>query len=515
MLNSGTEKGHRKGGDLTHGGSMPAETLLVGGIAVLALIAFGEAIAILSEVGPAHTLAIVGGVLAAAIGTALMVVLRKKVLGPLAELEAALHALVESDNRPEITIGAGGIITRVAARLDALCDVVGKLRLHSMILDQLPLSVTLTSPKGNLPVLYVNKEMLRKSAELEPTVKEWIGQPTAQYHPDPQKFCELVKNPETVPKHERVTPRDVVVDTFAAPLVDRKNHYHGFITIFVDNTKTAMLITELERNVRQVLETLSGSSKSLQKSVQVMAETAETTSRQTTAAAAAASQASENVQSVSTSAGELAVSISEISRQVTQSSEILRHAVDDAKRTDGVVQGLAEAAQRIGDVVNLIDDIASQTNLLALNATIEAARAGEAGKGFAVVAAEVKNLANQTSRATEEIIGQIEGIQTTTREAVSAIQAIGKVILKVNEIATSVASAIEEQGAATREIATSVHQASVGTTEVSAHVGRITTDAAKTHDTVEKVLNEVDALTQQSDKLRSELNRFAAAVRAG
>jgi methyl-accepting chemotaxis protein len=516
MLDNAVEKeGRRDGGNQPAGGAIPGEMLLGAGLSVLALIALGEAIVILSGDSPARPLAFTCAALAVGIWIALAIVLRGKILRPLAALEVALRALIESDNRPEIAARAGGAIGRVADALGALARVVEELHLRNMILDQAPLSITLTAPEGNLPIRYVNQDMIRKSSAILPHIKNWIGQPTDIYHNDPQTFRELARRPETLQVFERVSPPGYVMDTHHSPVIDKQGRYRGFVTIFVDNTKTASLIKELERNVTAVLDAVSSSSKSLQKSVQVMAETAETTSRQTTAAAAAASQASDNVQTVSTSAGELAASISEISRQVTQSSEILRHAVDDAKRTDKVVQGLADAAQRIGDVVNLIDDIASQTNLLALNATIEAARAGEAGKGFAVVAAEVKNLANQTSRATEEIIGQIEGIQATTREAVSAIQSIGKVILKVNEIATSVASAIEEQGAATREIASSVHQASVGTTEVSTNVGRITTAAANTHDTVEKVLHEVDALTQQSERLRSEVNRFAAAVRAG
>jgi methyl-accepting chemotaxis protein len=376
----------------------------------------------------------------------------------------------------------------------------------------------MSEPRGNMRLMFANKFAragITKRTGMPPDA-DIVGIASDVFHMDPAKTRERTQDPSTLPKREYMkSGHGGMLDLRQAPVYDKKGNYIAVLRVAFDVTDMLELTDTLEKNVKSALDTVSLSSKSLQKSVQVMAETAETTSRQTTAAAAAASQASDNVQTVSTSAGELAASISEISRQVTQSSEILRHAVDDAKRTDKVVQGLADAAQRIGDVVNLIDDIASQTNLLALNATIEAARAGEAGKGFAVVAAEVKNLANQTSRATEEIIGQIEGIQATTREAVSAIQSIGKVILKVNEIATSVASAIEEQGAATREIASSVHQASVGTTEVSTNVGRITTAAANTHDTVEKVLHEVDALTQQSERLRSEVNRFAAAVRAG
>ncbi len=236
----------------------------------------------------------------------------------------------------------------------------------------------------------------------------------------------------------------------------------------------------MEDEVQGAVVTVLQRAQTMQMSAEGMAGTAEETSVRSTAVAAAAEQASTNVETVAAAAEELSSSIAEISRQVAQSSEIASTAVSEARNTNEQVQGLVDAADRIGEVLSLITDIADQTNLLALNATIEAARAGDAGKGFAVVASEVKNLANQTAKATEEISGQIGGIQTATRDSVAAIEGIGQTIGQIDEIASAIAAAVEEQGAATQEIARNVEQASAGTREVSSNITSVTQAAGET-----------------------------------
>ena len=211
-----------------------------------------------------------------------------------------------------------------------------------------------------------------------------------------------------------------------------------------------------------VAKTLGVAATDLRSDAKSMAASAEETSRQSTAVAAASEQASTNVQTVATAAEELSASIAEIGRQVARSTSSTNQAVDEADRTNAEIQHLADAAQRIGDVIKLINDIAGQTNLLALNATIEAARAGEAGKGFAVVASEVKSLASQTAKATDEISFKVAEMQTATGQSVSAVRAIGQTISEINQVSTTIASAMEEQGAATQEIARNVQQASAG-----------------------------------------------------
>ena len=237
--------------------------------------------------------------------------------------------------------------------------------------------------------------------------------------------------------------------------------------------KRAELSHNFEINAEKLAQTLAMAASSMEGTARSMSSTAEKTTGQTVTVAAAAEQASVSVHTVASAAEELSASIAEIGRQVSKSSDIAGKAVADTQRTDQTVQKLAETAIKIGEVVDLIRNIANQTNLLALNATIEAARAGEAGKGFAVVASEVKNLASQTAKATEDITAQISEIQGATKEAVDAIRSIGSVIGEVSQIAVSLSAAIEEQGAATQEIVRNVHQAAGGSKDVTENIQHV------------------------------------------
>jgi methyl-accepting chemotaxis protein len=262
----------------------------------------------------------------------------------------------------------------------------------------------------------------------------------------------------------------------------------------------------------EVVRNLSTAANELGADAQTLSSAAEETSQQSTAVAAASDEASVNVQTVASAAEELSSSISEISRQVTQSMTITNQGVEEAQKTNHQIQMLSEAAQRIGDVVKLINDIANQTNLLALNATIEAARAGEAGKGFAVVASEVKNLATQTAKATEEIGSNITEMQRATNESVQAVQHIGQTISQMSEISTGIASAMEEQGAATQEIARNVQQASAGTAEVSANIVGITEAALDTGKSAVRVKDVSGQINVQVEVLQTEVQSFLKAI---
>ena len=273
-------------------------------------------------------------------------------------------------------------------------------------------------------------------------------------------------------------------------------------------------VASFEKVIAEVVGTVASASTELQTSAQSMAATAEETSRQSTVVAAASEQASTNVQTVASATEELASSVAEITRQVAESARICAAAVAEAAQTQQAMHGPAEMAQKIGDVVTLITNIASQTNLLALNATIEAARAGDAGKGFAVVASEVKNLANQTAKATEEISAQISAMQKASAESVHAIETISATIGRVNEIATTIASAVEQQGAATKEIARNVQQASQGTSEVSSNISGVSQAASETGAASSQVLNAAGELSKQSELLRGQVDRFLTEVRA-
>ncbi|ABD06031.1 methyl-accepting chemotaxis sensory transducer [Rhodopseudomonas palustris HaA2] len=269
-----------------------------------------------------------------------------------------------------------------------------------------------------------------------------------------------------------------------------------------------------ETAVGRIVETVSAASSELELSAGTLASTAERSQQLTSVVAAASEEASTNVQSVASATEEMASSVNEISRQVQDSSRIATEAVAQAQRTNDRVGELAKAAARIGDVVELINTIAGQTNLLALNATIEAARAGEAGRGFAVVASEVKALAEQTAKATGEISAQIGGIQTATDESVVAIREIGDTIARISEIAATIASAVEEQGAATQEISRNVQEASRGTAEVTANVVNVQRGASETGTASSQVLEAAKSLSGESSRLKHEVGQFLNSVRA-
>ncbi len=269
-----------------------------------------------------------------------------------------------------------------------------------------------------------------------------------------------------------------------------------------------------EAKVGGVVAEVSTQATRMQESASQMTATAEETSRQATAVAAASEEASTNVQTVAAATEELSSSISEISRQVTESARMSSKAVDDVGKTSQTVEALANAAQKIGNVVQLISEIASQTNLLALNATIEAARAGEAGKGFAVVASEVKSLASQTARATDEIGAQINEIQAATGQSVEAMRSIGETIASMNAIASTIAAAVEEQGAATTEIARNVQQAAAGTSEVSSNITGVTRAAEDTGSAASLVQQAAVDLGSQAKDLRAAVEQFLTQVRS-
>ncbi len=272
------------------------------------------------------------------------------------------------------------------------------------------------------------------------------------------------------------------------------------------------LAQRFEANVKAVVQAVSTASSALHTTMTAMAATAETTARQTGTVATASEQAAGNVQMVAAAVEELSASGAEIGRRVEDSTRIAAKAVSEAGRTNDTVKSLADAAQKIGQVVDMISGIAGQTNLLALNATIEAARAGEAGKGFAIVASEVKNLASQTARATEEIASQIAGMQQATSAAADAIAAITATINEISALAEAMAEAIRQQEAATREIADNVQRSSVGTSEVMSTIAGVAQAAAETGATAQGVLGYSADLNRQAEILTSEVDAFMRAI---
>jgi methyl-accepting chemotaxis protein len=274
-------------------------------------------------------------------------------------------------------------------------------------------------------------------------------------------------------------------------------------------------VTEFDASAGMVMAAVVSASSELQAAAESLASSAEETTHQSSAVTRAADEARGNVQSVAAAGDELSVSISEILRQAQQSSETATDAVAAANETNAKVQELAAAANKIGRVIEMIQSIASQTNLLALNATIEAARAGDAGRGFAVVASEVKELANQTTRATNEISGMIAGIQGVTGETIASIQSISHKIENIHTVAGVIARSVEEQGRATTEIARNVQQAAIGTNDVSNSIAHVNEAAASTGAASAQVMSAASDLSRQSEQLRTEMDKFFIAARAG
>jgi methyl-accepting chemotaxis protein len=291
------------------------------------------------------------------------------------------------------------------------------------------------------------------------------------------------------------------------------------ISIYIEENKAtydrklATLAETFEAKFGPLVGSVSAQATTLKETAATMSTAAERTNSQAATVAVAAEQASLNVQTVAAATEELHASVSEIGRQVGHSTQITSAAVGAAQRSNVAVQGLSAAAQKIGDVVRLISDIAGQTNLLALNATIEAARAGEAGKGFAVVAAEVKGLANQTAKATENIASQVAAMQAATADAVQSIEGISDTISTMSEIATAIASAVEQQGAATQEIARNVREAARGTDQVSSTIGGVRQSASDTGQAAVMVLASANDLGTQAATLRADVGGFLANIR--
>ncbi|HLF58174.1 MAG TPA: methyl-accepting chemotaxis protein [Alphaproteobacteria bacterium] len=385
-----------------------------------------------------------------------------------------------------------------------------------MMVDHVPISLMWCNAEDGFAITYMNnaakKSLEMIESHLSCSVKEVSGKKIdVLFAAAGVAAPDVTRNAEF---HGQLHIGVEVLDLTVHSIYDKNKTCCGAMVTWRSVTRETQLADTFEANIKGVVETISSSATELEASAQTMTAVADQANERSTAVAAASEEASSNVQTVAAAAEELSASITEIGRQVHQSNNICANAVEEARHVNATVQNLAEGAQRIGEVVALINDIADQTNLLALNATIEAARAGDAGKGFAVVANEVKSLANQTGKATEDIAAQITAIQGATQEAVGAIQGIGTTIAKINEIATAIAAAVEEQGTAIQEIARNVSQAASGTQDVSKNISGVREVAGEAGQASAHVLMAARDLNVQSEKLRTEVDKFLGIIRA-
>jgi methyl-accepting chemotaxis protein len=408
-----------------------------------------------------------------------------------------------------------GLIARALNGLKGEVDQAFRL---TQMVDRQPARVMLCDPR-DLTITYVNDaalDILRKMEDqMGCKAEEVVGRSVTDFHRDPRFVKDILLTPDRLPYRGVIKMGDLTIENVVIAIHDRSGRYLGPMLTWTDKTAEARLSEEFERHVKGVAGIVTTAARDLTAAAESLTGDSASSSHDSQDVARISEGATQNVETVASATEELTASIQAIAGSLGEATRISGDAVAQVERTNETVRGLADAATRIGEVVSLITDIAEQTNLLALNATIEAARAGDAGKGFAVVANEVKTLAGQTGRATDEIAQQVAGIQQATDQAVAAMQGIADVIGQVNDIAVSIAGAVEEQGAATRDIARNVHQAAEGTRAVGATMGRLQESTGRTGDSARGVLEAAQRLTGQANALNKEVHGFLERMSAG
>jgi methyl-accepting chemotaxis protein len=453
------------------------------------------------------------------VGTlAILFVITGSITRPLSRVVKALEEI--SKEHTDVTVAGTnrkdeiGSIARAAEKLRV--GVAEAFRLKQM-LEDMPTSIMVADPKSGFKVSYTNRmarETLKGVESHLPTpVDRLLGADCAFVSSDPSGFKNAVSNHKTLPRRERTKIGNELFDVSTSAMNDKKGDYIGAMVTWTLATKQAEVADNIERMVTQAVEQVAGSANQIGDSAISLNRTADETKQLSTAVAAASAQAAQTSSQVAASAEELTASISEISSKIQHSSKVATEAANKGAAINDAMKSLADKANRVGEVVNVITGIAEQTNLLALNATIEAARAGEAGKGFAVVASEVKSLANQTAKATEEVTNQITEMQGATDFAVNSVKEIMTIIGEISANTTAVAAAVEEQSAATNEIARNIAQTATGTQEISENIVSVERGAEDTGKTSSVVKTTVGQLNQQIGLLQDKIRDFLQSMR--
>ncbi len=456
--------------------------------------------------------------LALLLGTVFSFFIGRMISRPISGMTRTMVLMADGDYSVKIDgLGRGDEIGDMARATQRFKEEAERSFLLKQMVDDMPTNVMTVDVRNDFKVNYINNTSLRTlsglAAHLPVRPEEIMGRSFDIFHKDPSHQRRMLADASRLPHRARIKVGPEFMDLLVSAIRDKKNEYVGAMLTWNIVTAQVKLADDFEGMIGSIVAGVRGSAGKLQESATILSSSAEETSRQAEAVSNAARMASGSVQTAAAATEELTSSIAEISKQTQESAAISSQAVSQAQRTDQVVNSLSEAAAKIGDVVQLINDIAAQTNLLALNATIEAARAGEAGKGFAVVASEVKNLATQTAKATEEISGQINSMQNSTQQAVGSISQISNTINRINEISSMIAAAVEEQRAATQEIARSIGEASQQAETVTANIDGVSESANEANHMSRSVLNAADSLADQGATLDRESGSFMNRVR--
>jgi methyl-accepting chemotaxis protein len=442
----------------------------------------------------------------------------RSVIGPLSHMSGIMAQLAEGTTHGVVvpSLSRKDEIGVLARGLDNLRKAVeDAFRLNQMVEHQ-PAAVMLCTP--DFKISYANQaarailKAMEKGTSKHPM--EAVGKNVLDFHQKPDFVRRILMDTSKLPYTGKFTMAGITIENCVSAIFDKQGRGIGSMLSWKDVTAYVRLAEEFENDVKAVAHKVSETSDSLKEIAQVMAQVSENARQESANVLDASERAAGNVSTVAAAAEELSASIGEITRQVSASATLARSTAEEAKQANATLASLSEAAHKIGEVIGLIHNIASQTNLLALNATIEAARAGEAGKGFAVVASEVKNLANQTAKATEDIQAQVGQMQSVTDQSVRTIQRIIGGIQDIDTNSSAIAAAVEEQGAATAEISRNVQEAASGTQQVTSGMGNVAKAVNNAGKSSDEVLSGVKALGDQSKHLESQIAAFLHRMRA-
>lgn len=403
--------------------------------------------------------------------------------------------------------------SQAQAAIPSVAAGQAKLAWLSAALDALPVNIIIINP-ANGAIAYHNRSSINNLKSLGGGLpplfdpEKLTGSGIGGFPAVPAIDASILTDPSLLPWEARAKMGNESLRLKISAMRDEAGNYTGAMLNWSVTSNTMKMVEGFKRNLAEAMQQVADATQDIMAAAGQVSSASSTSQQQIDLARRDADHTASGVQSVASAAEQLSGSISEISRQVEESSRISQDAVGEAERTNETVRGLAESSVKIGAVINLIQDIASQTNLLALNATIEAARAGEAGRGFAVVASEVKSLANQTAKATEDIAAQINEIQANTSSAVMAIQGISKTINQLSGIAAAIAASVEQQGAATSEISRSAQQAAGGTLELTRAIEHLAGATKETGAAASQATLAGAALDKGADRTREEIDRF-------